>query len=172
MIKDIQWGGNGLGPVVLDSTGAISFWKANAKIPTQLTLPAANVLGFSLVQSPTSSTQSYIAVNVGASAQEYVVDSTAGTATLKQKYTPTSGTFTQVKYMQDYTQLIVATDASNVQAYNCSSGQYLQLVFLADSPVIKITNYLSNLLAVLTQKSTVYCFDSSLVSKTIGIYLF
>lgn len=140
-IVDIQWGANGVGPVVLDSTGAVSAWNSNTQ-PIQLTPPVTGVLGFSIVPSPVSTNQFYLALNFGIYAQEYLVTSTGISVT--QKYNPISGTtFTQAMYTSDDLLLIVATNTSTIQSYNCSTGKNQNVSFSTGSSVKVLSRYYS-----------------------------
>jgi hypothetical protein len=170
-IVDIQCGISGLGPVALDSNGTITFWTSG--MPNQYHVD--NIIGFSHVQSPTSSTQSYVVVNVGTAAVEILVDSIAKSFTPGKTYTPASGTtFTSAIYTMDHNLLIVATNTSTVQSYNCSTGLNSGVNFPTGSAGKILSQYYSSTMTLLTQNNDIYTFNPTdfTTNLKIGNFLF
>ncbi len=168
-IVTIQWGaGGGVGPVALDSSGIITEWNDNGQKSNQF-MSNSTPSGFTMVQSMN---QTYAALNFGTYAQEYIYNSSSGTTTKTKVYNPLANTtFSQIMYTPNYQELMVATNTSNVQIYNCSNGQNSGYYFSTNSMVQMLSHYTSNMGTLLTQQNEIFIYTNSSYSNLGKFYI-
>jgi hypothetical protein len=156
-IVGIEWVNPGIpGFVTLDSGGKAIFWNTNATAIQTTFMNTTNVYN---MDSTSYNNMTYIAVSVGSSVIEFVLNSSSFTK-LNTVYQATSGTYiNNVIYGPGWSILMAGTNTSQVQAFNTSTKTFTNMTFSMAYNVNAFSLYSNNQFVLLNNGNQLYTFS-------------